>query len=111
MSKPSKVRVSFYANLRQAAGQKYIDFPIPKPLTVGELMVEIIVLLPVLEPELISNKGNLHENLNILVNGRDIRYLNGHLDTLLAAGDQVSVFPALSGGTERYNGNNLALFP
>ncbi|MGB3700765.1 MAG: ubiquitin-like small modifier protein 1 [Anaerolineales bacterium] len=111
MSKPSKVRVSFYANLRQAAGQKSVDFPIPDQLTVRELMGEIIELIPGLGPELINDKGNLHEHLNILVNGRDIRYLNGHLDTLLAAGDQVSVFPALSGGTERYNGNNLALFP
>ena len=58
-----------------------------------------------LEPEneflfdvLINDEGDLHAHLNVLVNGRDIRFLDGNLDTLLVDGDQVSHFQALSGG-------------
>ena len=59
---------------------------------------------PRLDPELGDNKGDLHEHLNILVDGRYIRYLEGHSDYLLENGCQASVFPALCGGDKRYNG-------
>ncbi|MBK5109440.1 MAG: MoaD/ThiS family protein, partial [Anaerolineales bacterium] len=42
--------------------------------------------------------GDMDEHVNILVNGRDVRYLDGNFDNLLEDGDQVSIFPALVGG-------------
>ena len=109
MSKQGKVKVNFYANLRQAAGQKSVDFPFPGQITMRELIGEMIRSYPRLEPELIDNQGDLHEHLNIVVDGRDIRYLEGHFDYLLENGHQVSVFPAFSGGDKRYNGIDFAL--
>jgi len=64
-----QVRVSLYGNLRQAAGQKSVNY-----------------------------EGDLYAHLNVLVNGRDIRFLDGNLNYLLGDGDRVSLFPALSGG-------------
>ncbi|WP_309492465.1 ubiquitin-like small modifier protein 1 [Candidatus Hecatella orcuttiae] len=41
--------------------------------------------------------GNLRRLLNIYVNGKNIRHLQG-LETALKDGDEVSVLPAVSGG-------------
>jgi len=98
MTSPGQVRISFYSNLRQAAGRKSVNFTIQDQLTVRSLLGELINLIPGLEPELINDDGQLHAHLNVLVNGRDVRFLDGELDYLLGDGDQVNLFPALSGG-------------
>jgi len=95
MSKQAKVKIIFYANLHQAAGQKSVDFPFPGQITIRELMGEMIRSTPRPEPETIDNQGDLHEHLNIVV----VRYLEGHFDYLLENSDQTSLYPALSGGT------------
>ena len=92
------LQVIFYAGLRQAAGQKTADFTFPAALTVKELVHEIISAYPELEAELTSKQGELLPHNNYLVNGRDVRYLDGNLDRLLDDGDQVSIFPAVGGG-------------
>jgi MoaD family protein len=95
------VKVSFYASLRQAAGQKSVDIPILKGFTVRELVSEIIKCIPSLERELIDDHGELYEHIYVVINGRDVRYLEGGLDKELISGDQVSVFPAVSGGSKK----------
>ena len=62
-------------------------------------MGEMIESYPRLEPELIDNQGDLHEHLNIVVDRRDIRYLEGHFDYLLENSDQASLYPVHNGGT------------
>jgi len=95
MAKGNQVEVRFYASLRQAVGQKSVDFDFPSAVTVRELIVEIIQKYPQLEAGL---SGDMDDHVNILVNGRDVRYLDGNFDNLLEDGDQVSIFPALGGG-------------
>jgi molybdopterin synthase sulfur carrier subunit len=95
MAKGNQVEVSFYASLRQAVGQKSVNFDFPSTVTVRELIAEIIQKYPQLERGL---SGDMDEHVNILVNGRDVRYLDGNFDNLLEDGDQVSIFPALAGG-------------
>ena len=75
-----------------------MNSPISDQLSVRRLIGEIIKLIPGLEPELINDEGDLYTHLNVLVNGRDIRYLDGNLETLLVDGDQMSLFPALNEG-------------
>jgi molybdopterin synthase sulfur carrier subunit len=93
------LQVSFYASLRQVAGQKMIEIPISNGVTVRELVSEIIERIPSLERELIDDHGELYEHIHVVVNGRDVRYLEGGLDRELLPDDQVSVFPAVSGGS------------
>lgn len=103
MTKPGQVRISFYGQLRRAAGQRSVNIPIPGQLSGRSLIGETIKLIPGLEPELINDECDLYVHLNVLVNGRVIKFLDWNLDYLLGDGDQVSRFPALSGGTKRYN--------
>jgi MoaD family protein len=95
----NKVKVSFYASLRQAAGQKMIEIPRSNGITVRELVSEIIERIPSLERELIDDHRELFEHIHVVVNGRDVRYLEGGLDREILPDDQVSVFPAVSGGS------------
>ena len=67
-------------------------------VSVRDLIREILVELPGLEAELLTNQGELAPHVNFLVNGRNVRYLDGGCDNLLADGDQVSIFPAIAGG-------------
>ena len=99
MSAVRNVQVNFYASLRQAAGQKSLEFPISDNISVRELVSEIIKSFPDLEIQMIGEYGELYEHIHIVVNGRDIRYLDGRMEFTLSAGDQVSLFPALSGGS------------
>ena len=92
------LRVSFYAGLRQAVGKKTIDFSFPAALTVNELFQEIILRYPELNAILTGTQGELLSHNNYLINGRDVRYLDGKFDRLLYDGDQVSIFPAEGGG-------------
>ena len=95
MAKGKQVEVSFYASLRQAVGQKSVDFDFPSAVTVRELIGEIIQRYPQLEAGL---SGDMDDHVNVLVNGRDVRHLDENFDNLLEDGDQVSIFPALGGG-------------
>jgi molybdopterin synthase sulfur carrier subunit len=92
------LQVSFYAGLRQAIGQKTADFSFPAALTVKELVQEIVLRYPGLNAKLTGVQGELLPHYNYLINGRDVRYLDGKFDTLLDDGDQVSIFPAVGGG-------------
>jgi MoaD family protein len=92
------LQVSFYAGLRQAAGQKTADFSFPDPISVKKLVQEIILAYPQLDGELTGIQGELLRHNNYLVNGRDVRYLEGKFDRVLEDGDQVSIFPAVGGG-------------
>jgi molybdopterin synthase sulfur carrier subunit len=47
---------------------------------------------------LCEDNGNVRRFINIYVNEEDIRFLQG-LDTALKAGDEVSIVPAIAGGT------------
>jgi molybdopterin synthase sulfur carrier subunit len=98
MAGQHKVHVNLYASLRQAVGQKSIDFNLPQPVSVRELILKILGEYPGLEAELVDDTGELHAHIHILVNGSDIRYLDGNLNKLLDNCDQVSIFPALGGG-------------
>jgi molybdopterin synthase sulfur carrier subunit len=95
MARGKQVKVSFYASLRQAVGQKSLDFEFSSAVTVREFIGEIIQKYPQLETGL---SGEMDDHVNILVNGRDVRHLDGNYDNLLEDGDHVSIFPALGGG-------------
>lgn len=47
---------------------------------------------------LFDEKGNLRSYIKLLVNGRGLHLLQG-LETILAEGDVIAVFPPVAGGT------------
>ena len=60
-------------------------------------MAEMVTRWPGLRPEMVDEQGNLLQRIQIMVNGRNIRYLNG-LDTVLSDTSSVAIFPPVGGG-------------
>lgn len=52
---------------------------------------------PGMRERLCDDTGELRRFVNVYVNGEDVRFLQG-LGTTLAAGDEVSIVPAVAGG-------------
>ncbi len=87
--------VNFYATLREIAGQKRTEF---EPGTVAEVIDTIAERFPGMRAELLNDRGELWPHVHVFVNGRDAPYLEQALETKLADGDVLDVFPAVAGG-------------
>jgi len=65
--------------------------------TVAEVLAQVNAKHPGFKEQITMEDGSLHRFVNIYINDEDIRYLQ-QLDTPVAAGDVVSILPALAGG-------------
>lgn len=92
------MKINFYATLRQVVGQKSIDYPVDGTITVRLLIDGLIREYPGLREELLDEDGELLERVHILVNGRDVPYLQDAMQTEITSKDTVNVFPAVGGG-------------
>lgn len=92
------MRVDFYATLRQIVGTKSVDFPLPDGSTIGHLLEEVFIRYPAMRSELLDDEGQLHGHVHVLVNGRDVPYLENTLNSLIHINDTISIFPAVGGG-------------
>ena len=66
--------------------------------TVSEIIDYLNTTYPGLKDRLCDDKGELRRFVNVYVNEEDIRFLKGK-ETALKAGDEVSIVPAIAGGT------------
>lgn len=90
-----KLELRFFANYREAVGQKTVEAEYPDDYDVGDLLQDIEDEYD-LAGELLEG-GSVRPQVNILLNGRNVLHEEG-LATELADGDAVSVFPPVAGG-------------
>jgi len=91
-----EVSVRIPAPLKKLAGEQ--DLIKLQGKTVGEVLRWLTDTHPGLEERLRDEKGEVRRFINIYVNGEDIRFtLN--LQTPLKEGDQISIIPAIAGGS------------
>jgi len=89
--------VRLYASFRRLAGEGAVDLVVPAEGTIRDILRGLVELRPRLAEHMLDEEGNVPRFVNVFVNGRDIRYLNG-LDTLVRPEDEVAIFPPLAGG-------------
>jgi molybdopterin synthase sulfur carrier subunit len=89
--------VRLYAFLRELAGERDIEVTLPDGATVRDLFSRLVELRPSLAQRLLDTDGNTPRFVNVFVNGRDIRDLNG-LDTPVMPDDEVTILPPAAGG-------------
>ena len=65
--------------------------------TVGDAVQALVGRHPGLAEQLLTPEGDLHRFVNVYVNGRDVRYLEG-LSTPIEARDEIRLLPAIAGG-------------
>lgn len=78
----------------------YVDNQVEFPAagkTVAELLDNLLLRYPALEPHLFEPNGGLRRHFNIFVNGEHIRELDG-LNTALADDDKVILMASAAGG-------------
>ena len=92
------MEVNFFAGLREIVGQKIVEIPVPEGATARQLVKEVVRCYPQMERELLDEYGDLYGHVHVVINGRDIRYLDGGMERVISSDDRVSIFPAIGGG-------------
>ena len=87
-----KVRIP--SSLRRLTGAAVVE---EIAATTGELVTCLDARFPGLSERVCEPDGQLKRHINIFVNGVNVRDLQG-MDTVLAAGDEVLIAPAMAGG-------------
>jgi len=78
------VKVQLFASLKEELGEN-IEIDVPEPVTVGKLLDTFLALAPRFEPA--------RQSLNVAV---DLEY--SQEDQTILAGQEVAIFPPVSGG-------------
>mgnify|MGYP000656818996 CR=1 FL=1 len=89
-----QIELRFFANFREAVGQKTIQRDYEDGLQAGDVLRSLSEEFAEMD---LFEDGELREYLTILVNGTDIAHLDGQA-TPLEDGDELSVFPPVAGG-------------
>ncbi len=66
--------------------------------TLSVMIENLEVSYPGFKERLIDENGDLRYFVNIYLNGEDVRFLQG-LETSTSSGDEISIVPAVAGGT------------
>ena len=66
--------------------------------TLGAMIEGLETSFPGIKDRICDETGELRRFVNIYVNGEDVRFLDG-LATALKSGDEVSIVPAVAGGS------------
>lgn len=67
------------------------------PTTLAEALSALWTLYPALRDRIATEQGQIREHVNIFIGDADIRYTGG-LTSLVSAGSEISIVPAISGG-------------
>lgn len=94
------MRVNFYATLRQIVGGKTVEFSLSTGTTIHQLLLEIFNRYPEMEKELVDENGNLYGHVHIFINGRDVQFLQDHMESMISIDDKIDIFPAVGGGDQ-----------
>jgi molybdopterin synthase sulfur carrier subunit len=91
------MEIKFYATLRSIVGGPVVHLDGVSEITVEKMLQEFYARYPDMRAKLVDDKNELYSAVHIIVNGRDIRHLDG-LETVVTAKDEVRIFPPVGGG-------------
>ncbi len=91
------IEAKLYATLRAMAdGQKAVSVE-GESHTVGSALDHLVARYPALSDGIFDELGRVRSFVAVMVNGRDIRHLDG-LKTEVAPGSTLDIFPPVAGG-------------
>lgn len=91
------MKVSFYATLRPIVGARSIEIELPEAASIQDLVNALAGRWPDLTEHLFDEEGALSRRVNIMLDGRNIRWLDG-LATRVRSEQSVEIFPPVAGG-------------
>ncbi|WP_200530719.1 ubiquitin-like small modifier protein 1 [Halorubrum sp. LN27] len=85
-----------FADLAEIAGGREIDVAAEPGDTVDEALDALLAAHPDLRDRVLDD-GEVADHINVLRNGKNVRQ-GGGMDATLEAGDELALFPPVSGG-------------
>ncbi|ELZ42536.1 MoaD family protein [Halorubrum saccharovorum DSM 1137] len=85
-----------FADLAEIAGGREIDVAAEPGDTVDDALEALLETHPDLRDRVLDD-GEVADHINVLRNGRNVRR-EGGMDATLEAGDELALFPPVSGG-------------
>lgn len=92
-----RIQVKFLATIRGITGEPSTELLCNPRDTAGTLMRKLVNKYGQKFEQVTLEGTNLKPEIKIIINGRDIDYLNG-LDTQLKDGDVIVIIPPIAGG-------------
>jgi len=92
-----KIKVKFFALIRELAGTKEIEIECREGMKISDLLRELTNTLPDKFREYVFEGSEVSKSLIILVNGKGISEMKG-LETELKDSDEIALLPPVSGG-------------
>ena len=89
--------VKFFATLRDLTSRNPVIIPVQDSMTLRHVLDILFARFGTELQEFILNEGVLRDRIQILLNGRSIKWLDD-LDTLTQEGDTIAIFPPVGGG-------------
>ncbi len=86
-----------FADLAEVGGDRRITVDADAGATVGDALDALLADRPALRDRVLTDDGDVREHINVLRNGQNVAHEDG-LDTELDAGDELAMFPPVSGG-------------
>jgi molybdopterin synthase sulfur carrier subunit len=87
-----------FANLAEAAGTRRVTVDAGPGDSFGEAFDQLLEAHPELEDELLNAEGELRDHIRVLRNEDDPFVTDDGYDTVLEDGDELALFPPVSGG-------------
>ncbi|QFU81632.1 ubiquitin-like small modifier protein 1 [Natronorubrum aibiense] len=87
-----------FADLAEHAGTKHATVDAAAGDTVGDALEELLDDRPALEERVLDDDGDLRSQINVLRNGTNVLVEEDGLETVLEGGDELALFPPVSGG-------------
>lgn len=94
-----KIKVHSILTLQEVIGRREVELDLPQGTALKELLSHMVGVWGERLSERIFKAGTeeLLPRIRVMVNGRDMQFLRG-LETVLQDGDEVYLFPPVSGG-------------
>lgn len=86
-----------FADLAEVGGDRRVEVDVGDGETVGDALEALFDDRPALRDRVLTDDGDVREHINVLRNGENVRRADG-LDTPVEPGDELALFPPVSGG-------------
>ena len=94
-----QVKVHTILNLKKIIGRGDIDLTMKKGSTVKDVLNTMVETYgEPLTAQLFDSGGGLFPYIRLMVNGRDIAFLEKKMETALQEGDEILILPPVGGG-------------
>lgn len=87
-----------FANLAETAGEREVEVDVAPGETFRDALDELFAVHPELEEEILDEDGEIYDHIRVLRNGENPFVKQDGFDTELAEGDELALFPPVSGG-------------